>query len=344
MSDIKIQPSATGTATVTLTAPATNTARTITFPDSTSTLLASDGSGASLTGILTGITDNSNATAITIDSSENVGIGVTPESWKSTYNVLQIGTQGAIFTHEATNNNMGVANNMYCNTSNVDSYINGTDQATNYKQNNGTHIFEVAASGSADAAITWTQAMLIENDGAMKFGSSLSKNYLFGTSNNSPAESSTEEGVRIGGNGGCNFSFTTSCDFNKNDSDGEAIILRRAGVNVGSIDVAASSTSYNTSSDYRLKENVVPMTGSIDRLKELKPSKFNFIADADTTVDGFLAHEVSDTVPEAISGTKDAVDDDGNPDYQGIDQSKLVPLLVSALQEAITRIETLEAN
>jgi hypothetical protein len=86
------------------------------------------------------------------------------------------------------------------------------------------------------------------------------------------------------------------------------------------------------------------MTGSIDRLKELKPSKFNFIADADTTVDGFLAHEVSDTVPEAISGTKDAVDDDGNPDYQGIDQSKLVPLLVSALQEAITRIETLEAN
>jgi len=77
MSDIKIQPSATGTATVTLTAPVTNTARTITFPDSTSTLLASDGSGASLTGILTGITDNSNATAITINSSEQVGIGTT---------------------------------------------------------------------------------------------------------------------------------------------------------------------------------------------------------------------------------------------------------------------------
>jgi hypothetical protein len=125
---------------------------------------------------------------------------------------------------------------------------------------------------------------------------------------------------------------------------------------VGSITrVGGSSVAYNTSSDYRLKENVVPMTGSIDRLKELKPSKFNFITDADTTVDGFLAHEVSDTVPEAISGEKDAMrteditDEEGNvtgtqevPDMQGIDQSKLVPLLVSALQEAITRIEILE--
>jgi len=341
MSDIKIQPSATGTATVTLTAPATNTARTITFPDSTSTLLASDGSGASLTGILTGITDNSSATAITIDSNENVGIGVTPEAWHNDYRNLAVGGTGVLWSQTAvsTGKAMGIGQNFYYDGSNK--YIT-TDEASRFYQYNGTHNFEVAASGSADSAITWTQAMLIENDGAMKFGSSLSKNYLFGTSNNSPAESSTEEGVRIGGNGGCNFSFTTSCDFNKNDSDGEAIILRRAGVNVGSIDVAASSTSYNTSSDYRLKENVVPMTGSIDRLKELKPSKFNFIADADTTVDGFLAHEVSDTVPEAISGTKDAVDDDGNPDYQGIDQSKLVPLLVSALQEAITRIETLE--
>ena len=76
----------------------------------------------------------------------------------------------------------------------------------------------------------------------------------------------------------------------------------------------------------------------------MKPCRFNFKTDANTTVDGFIAHEVSDIVPEAISGEKDAVDNDGNIDPQGIDQSKLVPLLVKTLQEALTRIETLEAK
>jgi len=113
---------------------------------------------------------------------------------------------------------------------------------------------------------------------------------------------------------------------------------------VGSISTNGSSTAYNTSSDYRLKENVVEVTDGIDRVKLLKPSRFNFIVDPDKTVDGFLAHEVADVVPEAITGTKDAVDADGNPEYQGIDQSKLVPLLTAALQEAITKIESLETE
>ncbi len=111
---------------------------------------------------------------------------------------------------------------------------------------------------------------------------------------------------------------------------------------VGSIVAGASSTSYNTSSDYRLKENIAPVTDGITRLQQLKPSRFNFIADSDRTVDGFIAHEVQTIVPEAITGEKDAVDDDGNPIYQGIDQSKLVPLLTAALQEAIAKIEALE--
>jgi hypothetical protein len=113
---------------------------------------------------------------------------------------------------------------------------------------------------------------------------------------------------------------------------------------VGSIGVGTSSTAFNTSSDYRLKENVVTDWDATTRLKQLKPSRFNFIADADTTVDGFLAHEVSDIVPEAITGTKDAVDEDGNIDPQSIDQSKLVPLLTKALQEAVAKVETLEAR
>lgn len=113
---------------------------------------------------------------------------------------------------------------------------------------------------------------------------------------------------------------------------------------VGSISVTATSTAYNTTSDYRLKENVTDMTGATDRLKQLNPVRFNFIADADTTVDGFLAHEVQSVVPEAITGTKDAVDSEGNPDYQGIDQSKLVPLLVKTIQELEARIAALEAE
>jgi hypothetical protein len=113
---------------------------------------------------------------------------------------------------------------------------------------------------------------------------------------------------------------------------------------VGTISTNASATAYNTSSDYRLKENVTPASDGIIRLQQLKPSRFNFIADPDTVVDGFIAHEVQTIVPEAITGEKDAVDDNGNPEYQGIDQSKLVPLLTAALQEAIGEIESLKAR
>jgi hypothetical protein len=111
---------------------------------------------------------------------------------------------------------------------------------------------------------------------------------------------------------------------------------------VGSISVTASATAYNTSSDYRLKENVVSLTGAADRLNQLQVHRFNFIADPDTTVDGFIAHEAQEIVPECVTGEKDAVDADGNPIYQGIDQSKLVPLLTAALQEAITEIAALK--
>ncbi len=157
--------------------------------------------------------------------------------------------------------------------------------------------------------------------------------------------------------------------YNNTDSGGAKykISFKQNGTQVGVIEVGTSSTNYITSSDYRLKQNVVGMSGATERLKQLKPSRFNFIADADTTVDGFLAHEVQDIVPEAISGTKDAMrdeeyevtpavlDDDGNvvteavmgtrsvPDYQGIDQSKLVPLLVATIQELEARIAALES-
>jgi len=140
----------------------------------------------------------------------------------------------------------------------------------------------------------------------------------------------------------------------------------------GDISVTGTySCAFNTSSDYRLKENVASISGATERLNQLNPIRFNFIGETERIVDGFLAHEVADIVPEAITGEKDAMrteeyevtpaveatyDEDGNEltpaveavmgtreveDYQGIDQSKLVPLLVGALQEQQTLIESL---
>lgn len=113
---------------------------------------------------------------------------------------------------------------------------------------------------------------------------------------------------------------------------------------VGNISITDSTIHFNSTSDYRLKENEVDITDGIDRLKQLKPYRFNFTRNPSKVVDGFFAHEVSPVVPESISGEKDQVDDEGNPVYQGIDQSKLVPLLTAALQEAVAKIEALEAR
>ena len=126
-------------------------------------------------------------------------------------------------------------------------------------------------------------------------------------------------------------------------SNREHLVFYNPNGDVGSINTSGSNTSYTTASDYRLKENETAISDGITRLKTLKPYRFNFKVDKDTTVDGFFAHEVT-AVPEAITGTKDEVDSDNKPVYQGIDQSKLVPLLTAALQEAITKIETLEAK
>ena len=112
---------------------------------------------------------------------------------------------------------------------------------------------------------------------------------------------------------------------------------------VGFINTDGSTTTYGTTSDYRLKEDITSIDNSIERLNQLKPCNFAWKVDG-TRMDGFIAHEVQEVVPIAATGTKDAVKEDGTPDYQGIDQAKLIPLLTKALQEAIARIEVLEAK
>jgi len=147
-------------------------------------------------------------------------------------------------------------------------------------------------------------------------------------------------------------SATSSQLFFNNDTSGGQYRVRfdSNSSTVGSIQVFTGGTAYNTTSDYRLKENITAISDGITRLKTLKPSRFNFKVDSTKTVDGFLAHEVT-AVPEAVSGTKDeiATEDSkeakkGDPIYQQIDQSKLVPLLTAALQEEIGKREALEAR
>ena len=122
-----------------------------------------------------------------------------------------------------------------------------------------------------------------------------------------------------------------------NNGTGIGVDYRNSGVQVGRILINADSVSYSTNSDYRLKENIAPIDNAISRVKELQPRRFNWKSGGDA-VDGFIAHEAATVVPEAVHGEKDG------EDFQSIDQSKLVPLLTAALQEAIKRIEVLEGG
>ena len=110
----------------------------------------------------------------------------------------------------------------------------------------------------------------------------------------------------------------------------------------GNIQSNAGGVSFNSISDYRLKENIVTMTSALDRVSQLKPSQYNLKKHKDKTVEGFIAHELQEVFPQAVSGEKDKVNDKGEPEYQFVDNSKLVPLLVGAIQELKAEIETLK--
>ena len=166
-------------------------------------------------------------------------------------------------------------------------------------------------------------------------------------------DSNNSIGVRIRAHGAVHS--TRDGDFayiaRRSSSNGGVFLFRRDSTDVGNISVTTSATTYNSGSDYRLKQDDTPITDGLTRLKQLKPIKFKWKNDLSAFVDGFFAHEVSDIVPNAITGEKDAVyeeDDElghkkGDPIYQQIDHGKLVPLLVAAVQELTTKVEALEA-
>ena len=209
--------------------------------------------------------------------------------------------------------------------------VGGVNSGSNYGV---TLVFHTNAGNGSGASTTTTERMNIDSSGRVNINtaSAITPEGVLQVSGNSSQNLSAWR-VATNGNVGLRF-FNSSTQ------------------GVGGITINGASTVYATSSDYRLKENEVAISDGIERLKQLKPYKFNFKTEPDTIVDGFFAHEVSSVVPEAVSGEKDATetytDDNGDEqtriNEQGIDQSKLVPLLTSALQEAITKIETLETE
>ena len=282
-----------------------------------------------------GIDDNADATAITIDSSENVGIGTTSPVSDAKLTISSDNTESNIFLERSGSGRFDVA---IANTSGSLAFKGGSNQTT------------VAGLTEFMRIDGDSGSLLINNTGASPLNNGRVRIY------NDTAQDAVKTYQATSG--------TTALWSRIDHTASYFAVFNYNGSTVGTITTNGSATAYNTSSDYRLKENVTADWNATTRLKQLNPVRFNFIADADTTVDGFLAHEVQTIVPEAITGThnelevwKDGeelpngvsvgdnkLDDDGNtiPKYQGIDQSKLVPLLVKTIQELEARITALE--
>jgi hypothetical protein len=269
------------------------------------------------TGTITGSTNvvNIGSGQIYKDATGNVGIGVT--SLISSIHVKQATPVSKITLEDLSTNRVG--------------QIGGGSDG-----NGGFLSFLIGNNGGSIA-----EAMRIDS----------SANLLVGGTNTEPAGNSTS-GVAIkppatSANGMveiCNANLTALV-LGSTTGDATLARFRRAGAPVGSISVTAGATAFVTSSDYRLKTNLEPISNGIERIKQLPVYRFNWIADqSGNKVDGFVAHEAQPIVPEAILGAKDEIDAEGNPIYQGIDQSKIVPLLTAALKEAITKIEVLESK
>lgn len=285
----------------------------------------------------------SNTVRMTVAGSGNVGIGTASPTKKVSANIGLNDTDGYVLEYSGDAKG-GILLNP----------ISG-EVRMGALNSSGTYFTTLYANNS--------EAVRIDSSGGVKINTTA--NVVGGGEYLSVAGGSGSIGVGIAGT-----NTNPLAIWQQKTGTNTAIIFfsQAGGNNVGAITVGTTSTAYNTTSDYRLKENVTDITDATTRLKQLNPVRFNFIAEPDTTVDGFLAHEVAEHVPEAISGTKDGMcdeeyevtpavlDEDGNevtpavmgtrsvPDYQGIDQSKLVPLLVKTIQELEARITALEAN
>jgi len=309
MSRVKIEGNASGTGTFTIAAPNGSTDRTLTLPDEAGTVLTSGGA--------IDVDASAPADSIAIDSSGNVGIGTSSMTYKLN---IEDGSGGWLyFTRSGgpTYKTNASGSAVYSGTVNNYPWIFQTNSTERMRIDSSGNLLVGTTSGS-DSKVYAVQSdytkhgLWVENtSGTVNFNTRLM---------NMKCSGAGAEVPYINFYGGATFLGRIRSNSSSNGMD------------------------YTTASDYRLKENVKPISGALNLAKQLNPISFNFKSNPHITVQGFLAHEVQSIVPESVGGTKDAVDDDGNPIYQDLDSNKLIPLLTAALQEAVAKIEALETR
>jgi hypothetical protein len=356
---------------VTLSAPAVSGSTVLTLPTTSGTLVVTGGAqtiefaagsaaapsitftGDTNTGIFSPAADTIAFTeggveSMRIDSSGNLGIGTSSPSHKITLG----GQTGATATPLALRFSNDFSNTATAASSKIFLYNDGTAGNT-FGIGVGQSGDIQYHAGSSGGAGNGNHRFYTNDSERMRIDSS--GNLLVGTTDTTIPDSSNTSGLMyapgnflgvattIGGNANLILNKT-------NSSAGNTILFRYNGGNVGSVSITSTTTTYNTSSDYRLKENIAPMTSALAVVSALKPVTYKWKSDG-SDGQGFIAHELQEVVPDCVSGEKDAVDKDGKPVYQGIDTSFLVATLTAAIQEqqAIitdlkTRIELLEGT
>jgi hypothetical protein len=277
---------------------------------------------------------NNGTTAVTIDTSQNVGVGTTSPTQKldvvAPNSQIHFGTAttGGGYLMSTVNGQFRISGGAVFNGSNwiakdTTAGIMGVDGDANIK-------FFTNTSLTSGNSFTPTEQMRITSAGDLCVGQT------------SFSQSSSTKGVGIRGSDGLT-SISRSGDSLALDmyhtADGQIIRFNNTSSSpVGNINAGSSSTAYNTSSDYRLKENIAPMTGALDKVALLKPVTYKWKLDG-SNGQGFIAHELQAVVPDCVTGEKDAVDAEGNPIHQGIDTSFLVATLTAAIQELNAKVE-----
>jgi len=270
-----------------------------------------------------------NTERMRIDSSGNLGLGVTPSAWNSSDKAFQYGSNSCIWNQGSAYNIVG--QNWY-HSATGDFRIT-TGYATRYFQGVGSHYWDIAGTANAGTAISATTAMTLDSSGNLLVGVTVTDPITSKVSGVTVTPSTTCFRVYSDVSNACAMGVT---------STGSALInFYYNGANfVGSITTNGTLTSYNVSSDYRLKENIAPMTGALAKVAQLNPVTYKWKSNG-SDGQGFIAHELQAVVPDCVTGEKDAIDEDGNPKYQAMDTSHLVATLTAAIQEQQALIESL---
>jgi hypothetical protein len=272
---------------------------------------------------------NGGTLAAQIDTSGNVGVGVTPSAWNSAVPAIQV--KGVSGIYGAGSSEFGMTQNNFYNASGQ--WIYGTTAAAGrYAISSGVHQWYTAASGTINTQITdfATAKMTLDASGN-----------LLVACTSSPT--GTTSGFYFDSTHYTYFSRSAgeTLNLNRYTSTGATAKFRYAGTEVGDISVTGSGTTFNSISDYRLKESVTPLSGGLARVNALKPSIYKWKSDG-SNGEGFIAHELAEVVPLAVTGEKDAVNEDGSIKPQGVDLSRVVPILVAAIKELAAEVNALK--